>query len=82
MTPLEKEATKYVKQWESEQIAIENGRWGPFIRFKKKMISLPKADGKRVTAEQAADLSLEEVKKAIEAEVPDAFAKKKAGKKQ
>ncbi len=79
---LEKEATKYVKQWESEQIAIENGRWGPFIRFKKKMISLPKADGKRMTAEQAADLSLEEVKKAIEAEVPDAFAKKKAGKKQ
>lgn len=79
---LEKEATKYVKQWESEQIAIENGRWGPFIRFKKKMISLPKADGKRMTAEQAAELSLEEVKKAIEAEVPDAFAKKKAGKKQ
>ena len=74
---VEKEATKYIKQWESEQIAIENGRWGPFIRFKKKMISLPKVDGKRMTTEEAADISLEEVKKAIEAEVPDAFTKKK-----
>jgi len=77
---LEKEAHRYIAQWETEKITIENGRWGPFIRFKKKMISLPKADGKRMTAEQAAKLTLEEVKKAIEAEIPDAFAKKK-GKK-
>jgi DNA topoisomerase-1 len=78
---LEKEANRYIRQWEKEQIAIENGRWGPFIRFKKKMISLPKIDGQRMTAEQAAELSLEEVKKRIEAEVPDAFAKKKSAKK-
>ena len=77
---LKKEANRYIQQWESEKISIENGRWGPFIRFKKKMISLPKVDGKRMTEEQAAKLSLEEVKKAIEAEDPDAFGKKKAKK--
>jgi DNA topoisomerase I len=78
---LEKESNRYIKQWEAEQISIENGRWGPFIRFKKKMISLPKVDGKRMTAEDAAQITLEEVKKAIEAEAPDAFAKKNGKKK-
>ncbi|MCB9284235.1 MAG: type I DNA topoisomerase [Lewinellaceae bacterium] len=77
---LEKEANRYIRQWETEKISIENGRWGPFIRFRKKMISLPKVDGKRMTEEQAAEMSLEEVKKVIEAEVPDAFGKKKAKK--
>ena len=37
-------------------------------------------DGKRVTSEDARSFSLEDVKKMIEAEIPDAF-KKKAAKK-
>ncbi|MBK8492352.1 MAG: type I DNA topoisomerase [Saprospirales bacterium] len=78
---LKKEANRYIQQWEAEQISIENGRWGPFVRFKKKMISLPKVDGKRMTDEDAALLSLEAVKKVIEAEVPDAFTKKTKSKK-
>lgn len=73
---LVKEANKYVKRWEDEKIDLENGRWGPFIRFKKKSIKLPKIDDKRMTSEQAAELTLEEVKKIIEAEIPDAFVKK------
>ncbi|MBK7335847.1 MAG: type I DNA topoisomerase [Saprospirales bacterium] len=77
---VDKEANRYIKQWEAEKITVENGRWGPFIKFKKKMISLPRVDGKRMTAEQAEGLTLEAVKKAIEAEVPDAFAKKKKAK--
>lgn len=77
---IDKEANRYIKQWEAEKITVENGRWGPFIKFKKKMISLPRVDGKRMTAEQAESLTLEAVKKAIEAEVPDAFAKKKKAK--
>ncbi|MBK6904106.1 MAG: type I DNA topoisomerase [Saprospirales bacterium] len=77
---IDKEANRYIKQWEAEKITVENGRWGPFIKFKKKMISLPRVDGKRMTAEQAEGLTLEAVKKAIEAEVPDAFAKKKKAK--
>ena len=35
-----------------------------------------KADGTRSTADEAAVLTLEQVKKLIEAEVPDAFKKK------
>jgi len=76
---LEKEANRYVKRWPEEKIDIENGRWGPFIRFKKKSIKLPKVgkDGKdRMTSEQAAELELDEIKKLIEAEIPGAFAKK------
>lgn len=75
-----KEANRYVKRWPEDNIDIENGRWGPFIRFGKKSIKLPKVgkDGKdRMTSEQAAELELEAVKKLIEAEIPEAFAKKK-----
>ncbi|MEM1323247.1 MAG: DNA topoisomerase, partial [Bacteroidota bacterium] len=74
---IEKEANRYIHQWDEEKIAVENGRWGPFIRFKKKSIKLPKnEDGKRMTSEEAKELTLEEVKELIEAEIPDAFKKK------
>ena len=72
-----KEANRYIQRWEDEKISLENARWGPVIKFGKKIISLPKkADGTRTTAEEAASLTLEQVKKLIEAELPDAFAKK------
>ncbi len=75
---IEKEANRYIHQWPEEKIAVENGRWGPFIRFKKKSVKIPKNDdGKRMTSEEAADLTLEDVKKYIESEIPDAFAKPK-----
>ncbi|MEM6378482.1 MAG: type I DNA topoisomerase [Bacteroidota bacterium] len=79
----EKEANRYIQRWDDEKIALENGRWGPFIRFKKKSIKLPKVKDQRMTSEQAAELTLEEVKKYITAEIPDAFAsaKKKTTKK-
>ena len=72
-----KEANRYIQRWESEKISVENARWGPVVKFGKKIISIPrKADGTRPTAEEAAKLSLEDVKKIIEAEIPGAFAKK------
>jgi DNA topoisomerase-1 len=72
-----KEANRYIQRWEDEKISVENARWGPVIKFGKKTISLPrKADGARSTAEDAASLTLEQVKKIIEDEIPDAFAKK------
>ncbi len=78
---IEKEANRYIHRWEDENIAVENGRWGPFIRFKKKSIKLPKgADGKRMTSEEAANFTLEDIKKLIEEEIPGAFAKKKRAK--
>jgi DNA topoisomerase-1 len=77
-----KEANRYIHKWEDADVAVENGRWGPFIRFKKKSINLPKSeDGKRMTPEAAAELTLEEVKKLVEAEVPNAFTKKARAKK-
>ncbi len=73
---IEKEANRYIHKWDDLKISVENGRWGPFIRFGKKSIKIPKIDGQRVTSEQAKDYSLEDVKKIIEEEIPDAFVKK------
>ena len=75
---LEKEANRYIQLWEKEKISIENGRWGPFIRFKKANIKIPKkANGEKYTAEELSVISFEEVKKWIEAEDKDAFKEKK-----
>lgn len=69
-----KEANRFIQQWEADKIALENGRWGPFIRFGKLMLKLNKnADGSKPTAEDAAALTLEEVKKMIVEQVPNAF---------
>jgi len=76
---LDKEANRYIQNWPEEKIAIENGRWGPFIKFGKLMLKLSKGEGGKYTPEELAVLSLDDVKKMIEAQVPNAFAPK--GKK-
>ncbi|MBY5957465.1 type I DNA topoisomerase [Membranicola marinus] len=59
---LEKEANRYIQKWDKEKVALENGRWGPFIRYKRKSISLPKkADGEKYTKEDLMDWTLEDV---------------------
>ena len=73
---LEKEAKRYIKQFEGENIAIENGRWGPFIRFGKLMLKLGRREEGKWTPEELADISLEDVKKMIVDQMPDAFEKK------
>jgi len=74
---LDKEANRYIQQWPEEKIAVENGRWGPFIRFGKQMLKLGrKDDGEKYTAEDLASVSLDEVKKMIVAIDPTAFEKK------
>jgi DNA topoisomerase-1 len=81
---LEKEDNRYIKQFDDPKIDIENGRWGPFIRFGKEQITLKNADGKRMTNEEAEKLSLEQAKAFVLAAVPGAFDKKtpvKKGKK-
>lgn len=76
-----KEANRYIKQWSEEKIAIENGRWGPFIRFGKLMLKLTKKeDGGKYTPEELADVALDDVKKMITAQVPDAFTAKASKK--
>lgn len=79
---LDKGANRYIQQWPAEKISIENGRWGAFIRFGKKMLKvIGKGEKGKYTPEELATISLDEVKKMIEAQVPDAFAKKAAAKK-
>lgn len=79
---LDKEANRYIQQWPQEKISIENGRWGPFIRFGKKMLKLGrKGNGEKYTAEELAKISVDEVKNMIEDQVPGAFTKKVAAKK-
>ena len=77
---IQKEANRYIHQWPEDKLAVENGRWGPFIRFMKKSIKLPRVDKKAMTSEDAAKLTLEEVKKLVEVEIPDAFKKKTRAK--
>ncbi len=81
---LDKEANRYIQQWPEEKISIENGRWGPYIRFGKKMLKLgKKSDDSKYSAEELKEVPLEDVKKMIAAQVPNAFAKasKAAAKK-
>ncbi|MFM7358960.1 MAG: type I DNA topoisomerase [Sediminibacterium sp.] len=74
----EKESKRFIQQWAGEKIAIENGRWGPFIRFQKKMLKLPrKKGGDKYLPEELVALSLEQVKEIIEEQMPGAFKEKK-----
>lgn len=73
---LEKEANRYIQQWPELKLSIENGRWGPYIRFGKKMLKLGKPGKSKYTPEEAAAISLDEVKAMVEAQVPGAFEEK------
>ncbi|HEY1061251.1 MAG TPA: type I DNA topoisomerase [Daejeonella sp.] len=75
---VEKESNRFIQTWPSEKIALENGRWGPFIRFGKQMLKLGKnkSTNDKYSPEELSSLSLEAVKKLIEEQIPDAFATK------
>jgi DNA topoisomerase-1 len=79
---IDKEANRFIKQWPAEKISIENGRWGAFVRFQKKMLKLgKKPDGTKYESAELANIDLDVVKKMIEEQVPNAFAKKATVKK-
>ena len=86
LAKIDKEANRYIQQWPDEKISIENGRWGPYIRFGKKMVKMGrKESGEKYTAEELSGIALDEVKKMSEIDLPDAFkkpAKKAAAKKK
>ncbi|MET0393236.1 MAG: topoisomerase C-terminal repeat-containing protein, partial [Chitinophagaceae bacterium] len=78
---VKKEASRFIHQWPEEKITVENARWGPVVKFGKKIVRIPKkADDTKHTAEDLKDIPVEEVKKWIEAEIPGAFGKKKEKK--
>jgi len=74
---IKKEENRFIKQWPEDKISIENARWGPVIKFNKKILKVgKKADDTRYSADELASIALEDVKKMIEAQVPNAFIKK------
>ena len=77
---LEKEANRYIQNWPEEKISIENGRWGPFVKFGKLMLKLIKNGGGKFTPEELSEVTLDQVKEMIVAQVPKAFDKKGAKK--
>ncbi len=74
---VKKEANRFIQRWPDDKISLENARWGPLLKFGKKIIKLPrKADETKYSADEAALLTLDEVKGFIEKEIPGAFTKK------
>ncbi len=79
---LKKEENRYIQKWTDKKISIENGRWGPFIRFGKKMLKIGrKENNDKYPVEELSTISLDEVKKMIGIQIPDAFTKKAVAKK-
>jgi DNA topoisomerase-1 len=79
---IEKESNRFIQQWPEEKIAIENGRWGPFIRFGKKMLKIiGKGANGKYTGEELAVIELDAIKKMIIEQEPKAFDKKTVKKK-
>ncbi len=75
---LEKEANRYIQQWEAEKISIENARWGPIVKHGKNIYKIPKKkDDTKYEADELKEVSIDEVKKWITAQDPKAFAEKK-----
>jgi DNA topoisomerase I len=78
---IKKEANRYIQHWPEEKISIENARWGALVKFGKKIIRIPKKeDETKYTADELKVIPLDEVKKWIVAELPNAFGKKAAKK--
>ena len=74
---VEKEANRYIHNWTLEKISVENGRYGPYIKFGKENLYL-KRNGKKITdTDEIKSLSLEDVKDIIREQLPDAFKEKK-----
>jgi DNA topoisomerase I len=82
---VDKEANRFIIRFTDDKIDIENGRWGPFIRFNKKMLKLiGKGSGEKgkFTPEELQAMPVDAFKTMIEAQIPNAFAKKKAAPKK
>jgi DNA topoisomerase-1 len=76
---VEKESNRYIHHFPEFKVSVENGRWGPFIKFNKKMLKLTgNPTGGKYTPEEAALLTWEQIKEMVEQQVPNAFASKKS----
>jgi len=79
---VKKEENRYIQRWPDDKISIENARWGPVVKWGKKIIKLPrKQDESKYTADDLKDISIDTVKEWVVAQIPNAFGKKKKEKK-
>lgn len=76
-TKVEKEANRYIHHWPEEKISVENGRYGPYIKFGKENVYLKRGTKKITDADEIKTLTLEEVKAIIIEQIPNAFGKSK-----
>ena len=80
---LEKESTRIIQNWPDEKITLENGQWGPIIKFnKKKLKVLGNGSNGKYSATELAALELDSIKKMILTQDPKAFDKKTPVKKK
>lgn len=80
---IEKEANRYIHKWPEENLSVQNGRWGPFIKIEKdrKSYKLLNKKGEKMTPEEAKEVTLEYVIQLVE-EQGGVLKKKKAAKKK
>lgn len=82
-TKLEKEANRHIIRWEEHHTGIENGRWGPFIRYKKSMLKIPRrTDGEKYTPEELKSIPFDTVKNWILEQDKTAFKESAKTKKK
>jgi DNA topoisomerase-1 len=73
---MDKEANRYIQNWEAEKISIQNARWGAIIKFGKDILKITKkSDGTKYTPEELPTIDLAEVKRMILEQKPKAFDK-------
>ena len=67
---VDKEANRYIHNWSEEKISVENGRYGPFIKYGKENVYLKRGSKKITEMEEIKALTLEEIKEMIVDQVP------------
>lgn len=80
---IEKEANRYIHKWPEENLSVQNGRWGPFIKIEKdrKSYKLLNKKGEKMTPEEAKEVTLEYVIELVK-DQGGVLKKKKAPKKK
>lgn len=81
-TKVDKEANRYIHNWPEEKISVENGRYGPYIKFGKENVYLKRGTKKITELEEIQSLTLNDVKEMISEQIPDAFKEKKKSMKK
>lgn len=74
---VDKEANRYIHNWPEMKISVENGRYGPYIKFGKENVYLKRGSKKITELTEIQALTLEEIKEIITEQIPDAFKEKK-----